>query len=72
MEEPRIYTTEARELDRAERGTIVCAREEGRKRLEEKKEEKKSDSRQKKSQERKKKEGEWKKRRQNNRGVKEK
>lgn len=36
MEEPRIYTTEARELDRAERGTIVCAREEGRKRLEKK------------------------------------
>lgn len=36
MEEPRVFTAEARELDRAERGPIVCAREEGRKRLEKK------------------------------------
>lgn len=33
MEGRRVFTTEARELDRAEQGPIVCAREAGRKRL---------------------------------------
>lgn len=33
MEGRRVFAAEARELDRAERGAIVCAREEGRKRL---------------------------------------
>lgn len=54
MEEPRVFTAEARELDRAERGPIVCACEEGHKRLEKKKEERKSDSRQKRAREEKK------------------
>lgn len=36
MEGRRVFTAEARELDRAGRGAIVCAREEGRKRLEKK------------------------------------
>lgn len=61
MEGRRVFAAEARELDRAERGAIVCAGEEGRKRLEgkkkKKKEEKKSDSRQKRAREEKKKGG---------------